>query len=44
MLLTAAVVERVIVAVAGEEPLTVNDEGVIAHDIPGATVMMLHCT
>ena len=35
MLLTGAVVETVTVALTGEEPLNVNDVGVIEHDIPG---------
>jgi hypothetical protein len=39
-------VERVTVAVAGEEPVKVNDEGVIEHDIPGLLplVRKVHCT
>ena len=45
MLLTGAVVERVTVAVAGEDPLNVNDVGVIEHDIPGllVDVRKVHC-
>jgi hypothetical protein len=44
-LLTGAVVVRVTVAVAGEEPLNVNDEGVIEHDIPGLLMLVrkVHC-
>ena len=41
MLLTGAVVETVTVAVTGEEPLNVNDEGVIEHNIPG--LLFEHC-
>ena len=45
VLLTGAVVERVTVAVAGEDPLNVNDVGVIEHDIPGLPldVRKVHC-
>jgi hypothetical protein len=43
LLLTGAVVETVTVAVTGEEPLNVNDPGVIEHDIPGAGTLK-HCT
>ena len=37
--------ERVTVAVAGEEPVKVNDEGVIEHDIPGLLLFVgkVHC-